>query len=121
MPSTRKEAMANARKKVTALARPRINTGQAKWTSDHNGSHIQDTTKKTVSNVPSLASTGSDSGPALQKKVCHYHNEGNCSHEGNHGQFRHNCAFCAKQGRNNTHSETKCLFKQKGQDKNVNK
>ena len=52
-----------------------------------------------------------------QKKVCRYYNEGNCSHEGNHGQFRHNCAFCARQGRNNTHPETKCLFKQKGQDK----
>ena len=52
-----------------------------------------------------------------QKKVCRYYNEDKCSHEGNHGQFRHNCAFCARQGRNNTHPETKCLFKQKGQDK----
>ena len=55
------------------------------------------------------------------QKVCHYYNEGNSSHEGNHGPFRHTCAFCAKQGRNNTHPETKCLFKQKGQDKNFNK
>ena len=56
-----------------------------------------------------------------QKKVCRYYNKGNCSHEGNHGQFRHNCDFCAKQRRNNTHPEIKCLFKQKGQDKNNNK
>ena len=61
-----------------------------------------------------IASQGQYQG---QKKVCRYYNEGNCSHEGSHGQFRHNCAFCAKQGRNNTHPEIKCLFKQKGQDK----
>ena len=56
-----------------------------------------------------------------QKKVCRYYSEGNCSHEGNHGHFRHNCAFCAKQRRNNIHTKTKCLFKQKGQDKSSNK
>ena len=67
MPSTRKEPVANARKKVTASARARINTGQAKKTSDNNGSYIQDTTKKTVRNVQSLSSTGPDSGPALQQ------------------------------------------------------
>ena len=66
MPSTRKKPVANVRKKVTASARARINTGRGKRTSD-NGSYIQDTTKKTVSNVPSSSSTGPDSGPALQQ------------------------------------------------------
>ena len=58
---------ANARKKVTASARARINTERTKRSADNNGSYIQDTTKKTVSNVTSLSSTGPDSGPALQQ------------------------------------------------------
>ena len=66
MPSTRKEPVANVRKKVTASARAKINTGRGKRTSDI-GSYIQDTTKKTVSNVTSSSSTGLDSGPALQQ------------------------------------------------------
>ena len=56
-----------------------------------------------------------------QKKICRFYTEGNCTHEGNHGQFRHVCFFCIKQGRSNTHPEIKCLLKQKGQDKNSNK
>ena len=52
MPSTKKVSVANVRKKVTASARASINTEWAKRTSDNNGSYIQDTTKKTVSNIP---------------------------------------------------------------------
>ena len=55
-----------------------------------------------------------------QKKVCRYYNEGVCSHEGNHGQFRHVCAFCARQGKNYTHPETKCQVKTRGVDRNQN-
>ena len=53
-----------------------------------------------------------------QKKVCKYYNEGVCSHEGNHGQFRHVCAFCARQGKNYTHPETTCQVKTRGVDRN---
>ena len=66
MPSTKKVPAANARKKVTASARARINTGRTKRVLDSNGSYIQDTAKETVSTVPSLSSTGPDSGPASQ-------------------------------------------------------
>ena len=38
-----------------------------KRSSDNTGSYIQDTAKLTVSTVPSLSSTGPDSGPALQQ------------------------------------------------------
>ena len=58
--------------------------------------------------------------PTTQKKVCRYYNEGVCSHEGNHGQFKHVCLFCAKQGKNYTHSETKCQVKLRGADRNQN-
>ena len=54
---------------------------------------------------------------AQNKKVCKFYNEGVCSHEGNHGQFKHICAFCAKQGRTYIHPETKCQIKYRGGDK----
>ena len=54
---------------------------------------------------------------APQRKVCRYYNEGSCSHDGPHGQFRHNCSFCAKHGRYVSHPEVKCFAKNKGQDK----
>ena len=41
MPSTKKVPAANARKKVTASARARINTGRTKKVLDSNGSYIQ--------------------------------------------------------------------------------
>ena len=47
MPSTKKTPAANARKKVTASARARINTGRTKRSSDNNGSYIQDIVKET--------------------------------------------------------------------------
>ena len=64
MPSTRKAPVANTRKKVTASARARINTGKAKRTTNNNGSYIQETAKKTVSNVVNFPLTDPISGPA---------------------------------------------------------
>ena len=49
------------------------------------------------------ASQISSQTTARSKKVCKFYNEGVCSHEGNHGQFKHICAFCARQGRNYVH------------------
>ena len=67
MPSTKKAPIANARKKMTASARVRISTVRAKRTSDKNGSYIQETTKRTLSNVHNLPSPCPDSGPACQE------------------------------------------------------
>ena len=55
--------------------------------------------------------------PTAQKKVCKFYNEGTCSHEGNHGQFKHVCGFCARQGKNYTHPELKCQIKIRGGDR----
>ena len=55
--------------------------------------------------------------PTAQKKVCKFYNEGTCSHEGNHGQFKHVCGFCARQGKNYTHPESKCQIKIRGGDR----
>ena len=48
-----------------------------------------------------------------QKKICKYFNEGSCSYNNNHGNYRHICVFCARQGRNLSHPESKCNFKNK--------
>ena len=51
------------------------------------------------------------------RKVCKFYNEGASSHEGNHGQFKHVCSFCAReklQGKNYVHPETKCQKRYKG-------
>ena len=33
-----------------------------------------------------------------QRKICKYFNEGSCSHDNNHGSYRHICVFCARHG-----------------------
>ena len=55
------------------------------------------------------------------KKIYKYFNEGTCSFENNRANFRHVCAFCAKSGKNLVHPESKCLTKQRGQERNHNK
>ena len=54
-----------------------------------------------------------------QKKFCKYFNKGSCSHDSHHGLYKHNCSFCGRQGRTANHSENKCNFKNKKQDKGV--
>ena len=56
-----------------------------------------------------------------QKRICKYFNDGQCSHDANHGNYKHVCSYCARQGRNLNHQEIKCNFKQRGQDKSVSR
>ena len=51
------------------------------------------------------------------KRPCRYYNDGSCSHELHHGQYRHICSYCARSGRTNPHPEAKCNFKMRSQDK----
>ena len=54
-------------------------------------------------------------------KLCKYFNEGSCTYESNHGNYRHNCSYCSRQGRQAAHPEVKCSFKSRSQDKLDNK
>ena len=66
----------------------------------------------------------SRTSPHLQKgRTCKFYNENSCSHEGHHGVYKHNCAYCWRQGKTNNHPETKCYFKgnNKQQDKQLSK
>ena len=47
-------------------------------------------------------------------KICRYFNEGMCTFESHHGQYKHVCSFCAKLGKMLNHQESKCLNKQRG-------
>ena len=49
--------------------------------------------------VMANASQLSSQTTAQNKKVRKFYNEGGCSHEGNHSQFKHICAFCVRQGK----------------------
>ena len=62
-----------------------------------------------------MANANLSSSQGAHKKVCKYYNEGTCSFESNHGNFRHICTFCSKLGKTSTHPETKCYSKQRGQ------
>ena len=62
-----------------------------------------------------MANANISSAQGAHKKICKYYNEGTCTFESNHGNFRHICAFCSKLGKTSTHPETKCYSKQRGQ------
>ena len=51
------------------------------------------------------------------RKVCRFYNEGVCSYDSSHGNLKHNCNFCEKQGRTAAHQEYKCFQKLKSKDK----
>ena len=41
-------------------------------------------------------------------RPCRYYNDGVCSHEADHGIYKHICSSCWKRNRSATHPETKC-------------
>ena len=51
------------------------------------------------------------------KKTCRFFNEGVCSHDSSHGNYKHVCSFCDKQGKTAAHPESKCFQKLKSKDK----
>ena len=53
-----------------------------------------------------------------KSRTCKYYNEGTCTHDTNHGQYKHICSFCIRQGCTLHHSEQKCNFKGKLKDSN---
>ena len=68
-----------------------------------------------------MANTNIVTTQGSHRKICKYYNEGTCSFDSNHGNFKHVCSFCARSGKNLVHPELKCHSKQRGLDKQVNK
>ena len=44
-------------------------------------------------------------------RICRYFNEGSCVHDFSHGNYKHLCSHCYKQGRSLSHPEIKCNLK----------
>ena len=44
-------------------------------------------------------------------RICRYYNEGSCVHDFNHGNYKHLCSHCYKQGCSLSHPEIKCNLK----------
>ena len=44
-------------------------------------------------------------------RICRYYNKGSCVHDFNHGNYKHVCSHCYKQGRSLSHPEVKCNSK----------
>ena len=49
------------------------------------------------------------------RKMCRFFNEGSCTHDSSHGQYKHICNFCSRMGKQLPHAENKCLAKQRNQ------
>ena len=59
-----------------------------------------------------VAVFNSQSVTSQQKvRICRYYNEGSCVHDFNHGNYKHVCSHCYKQGRSLSHPEVKCNLK----------
>ena len=68
-----------------------------------------------------MANANIVSTQGTHRKICKYFNEGTCTFDSNHGNFKHVCSFCARSGKNFVHPELKCHSKQRGLDRQVNK
>ena len=56
------------------------------------------------------------------RKSCKYFNEGSCTYNSSHGQYKHTCSFCSRMGKHLPHPESKYLANQRGQQgQNVDK
>ena len=51
------------------------------------------------------------------KRTCKFFNEGSCTHDATHGQYRHICSYCDRQGKVYGHPENKCYNKLRTKDK----
>ena len=78
----------------------------------------QDTTQWALNMISSsqiaMANATTISFQQQNKKVCKFYNEGLCSNEGSHGNYKHVCSHCIKSGRNLGHPESKCVNKHRG-------
>ena len=64
------------------------------------------TSQKAVLNSNSLAGNN-----GLKSRICRYYNQGVCNFEGTHGNYRHVCLVCNKQGKSLAHAEIKCSMR----------
>ena len=80
----------------------------------------RDTTQWSINRLSAsqISMSGTQANQQNQaKKNCRFFNEGVCSHDSSHGNYKHVCNFCDKQGKTAAHPESKCFQKLKSKDK----
>ena len=106
-----------AMKDVTSRARTAVG-GEAWATSMHDldkhhlGSSLNHLSASQISMVTSQIYQ-----PPQHKKLCKFFNKGSCSHEPSHGQYKHVCVFCDRQGKVGNHPKQKCFSKTRTNDR----
>ena len=93
-----------------------IEEGTLTWSNATQWSINRLSASQIAMNTQSSINMNSTSNQMNQKRICCYYNDGLCTHDSHHGQYRHHCNFCARNGRTNSHPETKCHFKARSRD-----
>ena len=108
---------------ASSLPWPAVRGAWATSMHDLEEGHLgwQDTTQWSLNRLSSsqisMATAQTAQTNSQPKRICKFYNEGSCTHETSHGQYKHICAHCDKQGKVNTHPENKCYSKLRTKDK----
>ena len=128
-PTTAKHALLQvilAMKDATSLPWPAVRGAWATSMHDLEEGHLgwQDATQWSINRLSSsqisMASSQVPQVSQLPRKLCKFFNEGTCSHETNHGNYKHVCSYCDRQGKVGSHPESKCFAKLRIKDKQPN-
>ena len=114
-----------AMKDATSLPWPAVRGAWATSMHDLEEGHLgwQDATQWSINQLSSSQiSMASSQVPQMSqpRKLCKFFNEGTCSHEANHGNYRHVCSYCERQGKVGNHPESKCFTKLRTKDRQPN-
>ena len=99
-----------------AVSMHEIKEGTLTWSNATQWSINHLSASQIAMNAQSSVNTHPASNQTNQKRICRYFNDGSCTHDSHHGQYRHHFSFCARNGRTNPHPEIKCNFKVKNKD-----
>ena len=127
-PKTVKHALLQvilAMKDATSLPWPAVRGAWATSMHDLEEGHLgwQDATQWSINRLSSSQiSMASLQAPQTSqpRKLCKFFNEGSCSHEANHGTYKHVCSYCDRQGKVGNHPESKCFTKLRTKDRQQN-
>ena len=111
-----------AMRDATSLPWPAVRGAWATSMHDLEEGHLtwQDATQWSLNRLSSSQismATAPTTQTSQPKRICKFFNEGSCTHDATHGQYRHICSYCDKQGKVNGHPESKCYNKLRTKDK----
>ena len=99
-----------------AVSMHEVEEGTLTWSNATQWSINRLSASRIAMNAQSSINVNSTSNQTNQKRIYRYYNDDLCTHDSHHGQYRHHCSFCARNGRTNPHPEIKCHFKLKSRE-----